>query len=75
MNTAAPSDCRRCAAFFITHHPAFPYGCRAIGCRSRRLPCVDVLETSGQPCLMFTPKARVCPSGLLRKDGKISPGR
>ncbi|GHT82444.1 hypothetical protein AGMMS49960_17060 [Betaproteobacteria bacterium] len=52
----ARPDCYRCAAFFITHNPAFPYGCRAIGCQSKRLPGAEVLEASGQSCLMFTPK-------------------
>jgi hypothetical protein len=49
-------NCCRCAAFYITHDPTFPYGCRAVGFRSRKLPCIEVLESSGEACLMFTPK-------------------
>lgn len=50
-------DCRRCAAYFITHDPAFPYGCRVLGFRSRGLPGKDVLAASGAPCRGFVPKA------------------
>lgn len=54
-NTAAP-DCNRCAAYFITHDPAFPYGCRAMGFSSRRLPCREVLAASGVACRYYQPK-------------------
>ncbi len=49
-------DCWKCQHHYITHHPGFPYGCRAMGFKSRRLPCLEVLETSGKACLMFQPK-------------------
>lgn len=49
-------DCNRCTAFFITHQPAFPYGCRSMGFRSARLPCLVVLEAAGIPCQQFDPK-------------------
>ncbi|POZ61942.1 hypothetical protein [Chromobacterium alticapitis] len=48
--------CRRCQHYFITYNPAFPYGCRAMGFSSKRLPCLDVQEASGRPCLRFQPK-------------------
>jgi hypothetical protein len=52
---APPRDvrCTRCAHYFITHDPAFPYGCRALDFKSWRPPMLDVLESSGQPCLYF----------------------
>lgn len=49
-------SCKRCACYYITHDPAFPYGCRALEFKSRRQPCLDVLEASGQPCRYFRGK-------------------
>ena len=50
--------CTACAHYFVTHDPAFPYGCRALDFKSWRLPMLDVLESSGRPCLYFQPKRR-----------------
>lgn len=47
---APAPDCRRCAAYFITHDAAFPYGCRVMGVHCRGLPGKDVLAASGAPC-------------------------
>lgn len=49
-------NCNECAHFFITHDPGFRYGCRAMDFKSRRLPMLDVLEASGQPCRLFRRK-------------------
>lgn len=54
--TAEQPNCYRCAAFRITHDVAFPYACGAMGFRSRRFPCQEVLATSGDICRSFTPK-------------------
>ncbi|ANQ87086.1 hypothetical protein [Azoarcus olearius] len=50
------ADCRGCAGYYITHDPAFPYGCRILGFHSRRKPCIEVEAASGEPCRGFTPK-------------------
>ncbi|HFC53895.1 MAG TPA: uracil-DNA glycosylase [Gammaproteobacteria bacterium] len=47
------ADCYRCRHFYITWQAAFPYGCRAMGFRSRRNPADEVLQTSGVQCLHF----------------------
>ena len=49
-------DCRACRHFYITHQPSHPYGCRAMGFKTTRLPAVVVLESSGMPCQLFTAK-------------------
>ncbi len=54
----AGPNCHRCSHFRVTWDAAFPYECRAYGFRSRRVPSVVVLETSGQPCQLFTRKPR-----------------
>jgi len=54
---AAP-DCLLCQHYYITWDVSFPYGCRAMDFKSRRKPQLDVLESSGSPCLRFTPRRR-----------------
>lgn len=45
------ANCYGCAHFFITWDKQFPYACRKMEFRSKRLPCEEVLEADGQPCL------------------------
>ncbi len=51
-------DCFRCRHFYITWDRSFPRGCRVLEFRSRELPCLVVLNTSGIECQMFSPKKR-----------------
>lgn len=51
-------DCNLCTHFFITHEAYFRYGCRALDFKSRRLPVLDVIEASGQPCHYFRKRTR-----------------
>lgn len=55
-------NCRNCIHYYITHDVSFPYGCRAMDFKSRRMPVLDVLEVSGEPCYTFRPKPRRRPS-------------
>lgn len=48
--------CTRCLHYFITHEVMFPYGCRALGFKSKRMPVQEVVEVSGTPCMGFVPK-------------------
>jgi len=48
--------CTACVHYFVTHDQAFPYGCRRLAFKSWRLPMLDVLESSGRPCLYFAAK-------------------
>jgi len=57
-------DCYRCRAFFVTHEPEHPYGCRTFGMKSRVLPSISVHTSSGQDCRAFE-----------EKDGAPGPGR
>jgi hypothetical protein len=52
-------SCFVCRHFFITHEPAHPYGCQAMGFKSRELPSSSVLRSSGKPCLLHVPKDRL----------------
>ncbi|MDR1890538.1 MAG: hypothetical protein LBQ81_14420 [Zoogloeaceae bacterium] len=49
-------DCRECQHYYITHDARFPYGCRAMNFKSRRLPVQEVLAASGARCFLFQTK-------------------
>jgi len=49
-------DCFRCVHLAITHLPAHPYECRALGFRSKIIPYLEVFRSSGIPCQMFREK-------------------
>ena len=51
-------NCYQCRHFFITHEPSHPYGCRAMGFKSPRLPAVTVLMNSGLECQLFEKKRK-----------------
>ena len=53
---APPIDCHLCAHYYITHHVAFRYGCRALGFKSKSQPCREVMAASGEPCRYFERK-------------------
>ena len=57
MNDNRPPRCNLCAHYYITHDLHFPYGCRALDFKSRRLPQYEVMAASQQRCLAFKPKA------------------
>ncbi|WP_205677514.1 hypothetical protein [Aquitalea denitrificans] len=44
-------QCLDCRHYHISHDARFPYACTALKIKSKRQPCLDVLEASGQPCL------------------------
>ncbi|HIJ78674.1 MAG: uracil-DNA glycosylase [Desulfobulbaceae bacterium] len=49
-------NCMECFHFYITHEPAHPYGCRAIGFKSSQYPAVVVYKNSGIHCQLYRPK-------------------
>ena len=49
--------CHSCIHYFITWDAAFPYGCHAMGFKTRRNPGVEVRQVMhGQTCLLYSPK-------------------
>ncbi|MHC4262309.1 MAG: hypothetical protein ACYSWX_07310 [Planctomycetota bacterium] len=42
--------CHGCRHFRVTYDPAWPYACDLFDMRAKRLPSIEVLEASGQPC-------------------------
>lgn len=49
-------DCFTCSNFYITWDKDFPYGCRAMGFKTRNMPSDEVYKASGENCLGFRPK-------------------
>jgi hypothetical protein len=50
-------DCNACRHLWITHDRAHPYGCRAFGMASARLPSIEVRIASGHECEAFESKS------------------
>lgn len=48
--------CLKCAHYYITFDPSFPYGCRALDFKCRRLPHYEVAAASNLPCQSFVAK-------------------
>ena len=51
-------NCFFCTHFHITYDMKFPYGCRAIGFKSARMPSVDVHNNSQMDCTLFVRKEK-----------------
>jgi len=50
-------DCWSCQHFAISWDPRMPYSCRAMGFKSKMLPCLEVIGADGRACLGFVRKA------------------
>lgn len=56
-------NCTACRHFYITWDTAFPYGCRALGFKSRTIPAHEVRTASDLACQFFKEKS------VVEKDG------
>ncbi|WP_240744818.1 uracil-DNA glycosylase [Desulforhopalus sp. IMCC35007] len=54
--------------YFITYEPSNPYGCRAMGFKSRKNPARVVFESSGMECQLFKAKKQ----GGDPKSGRVA---
>jgi hypothetical protein len=52
-------NCWNCRFFGVSHIPATPYVCRAMGFQTKMLPSLEVLRVDGQFCRSFEAKASV----------------
>lgn len=46
-------NCFFCRHFYITYDRRFPYGCRAVGFKSRLMPYREMYANSGIECQLF----------------------
>lgn len=51
-------DCLKCEHFFVTWNKSFPRGCNAYGFKTKRIPSMDVLSSSGTECKLFKLKSK-----------------
>ena len=49
-------NCFSCSHFYITYEQDFPYGCRAVGFKSRPMPSQVMYVSSGIDCQLFKEK-------------------
>jgi hypothetical protein len=49
-------DCFKCRHFYITWDKFFPYGCKAMGFKSKEISSAVVQQSSGTKCLYFEKK-------------------
>jgi hypothetical protein len=52
------ANCWQCKHFKITHEIARPYGCTAMGFKSKLLPCQEVIRIEGNKCFSFSVKSK-----------------
>lgn len=55
MSQHAP-NCRQCEHFQVTWDNANPQGCNKFGFKTRQMPSVEILATTGKQCSFFTSK-------------------
>lgn len=70
MKNKKPIDCFQCKHFYITWDAQMPRGCKAFNFKTRRLPSDAVFDSSGEECLMFSPKNP--PKKSTKKTGWIA---
>ena len=51
-------NCFSCEHFYITYEKKYPYGCRAVGFKSVRMPSLDVYANSDLECGLFRQKGK-----------------
>jgi hypothetical protein len=56
-NSNQAPNCHLCEYFHVTWDRSFPMGCKYFGFKTRQLPSVEVLTSSGMQCNVFTPKS------------------
>ena len=67
--------CNNCQHFYITHKRNYPYGCRAFGVISKKIPYLEVRTISGTNCALFSKKNKnvnVKKKGLLAWINKLT---
>ncbi|MBU0698331.1 MAG: uracil-DNA glycosylase [Proteobacteria bacterium] len=55
------TDCHRCRHYYVTYDKDFPYGCKAMGFKSRQNPYIVVRNSSEHECLSMEPKKERLP--------------
>jgi hypothetical protein len=51
-------SCGNCRHYYVTWDKLFPYGCRAMGFKSKTSPSASVRQASGMDCQLFVKKGQ-----------------
>jgi hypothetical protein len=62
-------DCFSCKHFYITWDRRFPYGCKALGFKSRSMPSAEVYNASSQECLRHEKKINLPKHSKSQRTG------
>ena len=68
-------DSHSCAYFYVTWKVTHRYGCKAMDFMSPNLPCLDVLEIEGRPCLSYQCKSSKPSVAGAAKESAASGGK
>jgi hypothetical protein len=52
-----PASCSDCRHYYVTWDKDFPYGCKAMGFKSRTYPAQEGRDASGMDCPLFERKS------------------
>lgn len=63
---APRANCSNCRHFYITWDVAMPYGCRAMGFKSKLMPYMVTKQFSQTECLSYQAKADKEPDGSAK---------
>jgi hypothetical protein len=64
MSQQMRTECRMCLHYYVTWDERRPHGCRAMKFKSKMVPSVVVMRSSGAECLLFELKKK----GLPKKN-------
>jgi hypothetical protein len=62
--------CHNCSHFYVTYKTNFPYGCKAFGVISKKIPHMEVKNISGTDCALFS--NRIKNGNIKVKKGKLA---
>ena len=63
------TNCNKCQHFYVTYKPKFPYGCKAFGVISKKLPYLEVKRISGTDCALFSKRIK---NDIINFKGRIA---
>jgi len=58
ISEMAKIDCFKCKHFYITWDKGFPYGCKAMGFKTKNMPSDEVFKASAIECLKYEEKTK-----------------
>lgn len=61
-------NCRICIHFRVTWDPNRPFGCTLYNVKSKQVPSIVVLNSSGEKCKGFTPRNKLKSTNVSKSN-------